>query len=188
MNRRHFLRASAASLGSAAALAATPKLVLADCTQRTAPNIEGPFYRAGAPFRRELASDGNLIVTGFVRDRHCQPIEGAVVEIWQANGDGDYDRGGDRFRGQLRTGAQYGEFQIHTVRPGRYLNGPTYRPAHIHVKIHANGHAPLTTQLYFPGDPYNDSDPWFRSDLLLLSAPSGCHPSPVARMNFHFNL
>lgn len=188
MNRRHFLRASVASLGSAVALAATPKLVLADCTRRTAPNIEGPFYRPNAPFRGDLARGGDLVVTGFVRDRRCRPIEGAVVEVWQANADGDYDRRGDTFRGQVRTGGQHGDFQIHTVKPGRYLNGPTYRPAHIHVKIHANGHTPLTTQLYFPGDPYNDSDPWFRSDLLLQSAPHGCHPSPVSRMNFHFNL
>jgi catechol 1,2-dioxygenase len=32
------------------------------------------------------------------------------------------------------------------------------RPAHIHFTISSPGHAPLTTQLYFQGDPYLGHD------------------------------
>ena len=47
-----------------------------------------------------------------------------------------------------------------TIQPGRYLNGGSFRPAHIHFMVSRPGLAPLTTQLYFAGDPYlqpNDS-------------------------------
>lgn len=33
-----------------------------------------------------------------------------------------------------------------------------YRPGHIHFKVSADGFRPLTTQVYFEGDPYLDSD------------------------------
>jgi catechol 1,2-dioxygenase len=55
------------------------------------------------------------------------------------------------------------------VVPGRYLNGREYRPAHIHIKVAAPGFAPLTTQLYFPGDPYNARDPFFLPGLLVTA-------------------
>ena len=52
---------------------------------------------------------------------------------------------------------------LETVIPGHYENGPgAWRPAHIHVTISAPGHASVTTQLYFAGDPYlapNDGCP-----------------------------
>ena len=33
-----------------------------------------------------------------------------------------------------------------------------WRPAHIHFKVDAPGHAPLITQVFFPDDPYLDDD------------------------------
>jgi Dioxygenase len=38
------------------------------------------------------------------------------------------------------------------------LGRHSWRPAHLHFKIDADGYQPLTTQLYFAGDPYLDSD------------------------------
>lgn len=35
------------------------------------------------------------------------------------------------------------------------------------MKVHAPGHRPLTTQLYFPGDPFNDIDPFIRESLIM---------------------
>ncbi len=46
-----------------------------------------------------------------------------------------------------------------------------YRPAHIHVKVSAPGHAPLTTQLYFPEDPYNAGDPFIDRSLIMEVSP-----------------
>ncbi len=68
--------------------------------------------------------------------------------------------------------------------PGRYLNGSRYRPAHVHVKLSAPGHPPLTTQLYFPEDPYNKGDPFIHRSLIMqtISKPDGMHA------NFEFVL
>jgi protocatechuate 3,4-dioxygenase beta subunit len=44
---------------------------------------------------------------------------------------------------------------------GRYLEmvgQHPWRPAHIHLKVDAPDHAPLITQVFFPGDPYLDND------------------------------
>ena len=51
-----------------------------------------------------------------------------------------------------------------TIR-GAYLNGSTFRPAHIHVKIWVKDVEQLTTQLYFEGDPLIDADPWAKQAL-----------------------
>jgi protocatechuate 3,4-dioxygenase beta subunit len=69
-------------------------------------------------------------------------------------------------RGKLRTEAD-GRYHVRTVLPGRYLNGAQYRPSHIHVKLRAPGFTELTTQLYFPGDPYNDVDPFIHRSLIM---------------------
>jgi len=136
----------------------------------TEDNIEGPFFTANAPSRVVLinkqAKGTRLFLSGRVVDTRCRPIAGAVMEVWQANHKGDYDNRGFRFRATLNT-TRKGEFQITTIIPGRYLNGRRYRPAHIHVKLHAKGYASLTTQLYFQGDPYNQGDPFIRSSLIM---------------------
>lgn len=185
MDRRRFLGASLGTLALSAFLPSGLVLGQPRCDARTEPNIEGPFYRARAPFRNTLAR--GLTISGVVRDPGCRPMRDAVIEVWQANAHGDYDLGGNNFRGCLRTDAA-GAYQIETIEPGRYLNGGVFRPAHIHVKVHANGRPPLTTQLYFPGDPYADADPWYRSSLLLWFAPHGCcSPMPSGPRHASFN-
>ncbi len=145
----------------------------------TEASIEGPYYRDGAPFRTDLVDPDvtgtPLILLGSILSLDCKtPLSGAVVDVWQANGNGQYDNDGSqhlpdgamRLRGKLRTDAR-GGFSCGTVLPGRYLNGKRFRPAHIHVKVSAAGHVPLTTQLYFPDDPYNDGDPFIHRSLIL---------------------
>ena len=61
---------------------------------------------------------------------------------------------------------------MRTIVPGRYLNGAQYRPAHLHLKVSGAGLRPLTTQLYFAGDPYNAADPWFRPGRALTLRPN----------------
>ncbi len=182
MHRRLFVTTSIGAL-AAAALAPARLLAQDTCGPPTEPNIEGPFFRPRAPLRAEIGS--GLSLAGGVRDSRCRPMRDAVLEIWQADPSGEYDLAGDGFRARLRTNER-GGYQLSTAFPGRYLDGATYRPAHIHVKVHANGRPPLTTQLYFPGDPYNDRDPWFRSSLVVqLGPPPCCHPSTRhARFDF----
>ena len=142
----------------------------AQACDRTEPNIEGPFFRPDAPRRRSLrtAEDegATLSFSGRIRTSACGPARNAVLEIWHADASGDYDMQGFRHRATLRADAR-GRYAFDTIEPGRYLNGPRYRPAHIHVKAHADGVETLTTQLYFHGDPYNDRDPWIRDSLIV---------------------
>lgn len=135
----------------------------------TAANIEGPFYKAGAPERARLVQrqqGAPLIVEGVVRDADCKPIPGAWLDVWHADHEGAYDNDGFGLRGRLRAD-RGGRYRLETIVPGHYLNGPQYRPAHIHVKLFASGFSPLTTQLYFPDDPYNEGDPFIVESLVM---------------------
>ena len=142
----------------------------------TADNIEGPFYKPGAPSRATLVADSErgerLTLTGIVRSTACTPLANATLDIWQADARGGYDNDGWGLRGTLVTD-QRGRWALHTIIPGRYLNGKRYRPAHIHVKLRAPGHTELTTQLYFEGDPYLDGDPFVVSSLIMAHRKSG---------------
>ena len=137
------------------------------CAGPTAPNIEGPYYKAGAPQRARLVRPNvtPLTVTGRVFDDRCQPIA-AAMEFWQADERGRYDNAGYQLRAQLMASAARG-YALTTIQPGHYLNGRQYRPAHIHVKVHAPGFRSLTTQLYFDGDPYNRVDPFIHRSLIM---------------------
>ena len=167
MHRRRFLASSAAILSSAALPLSS---VHAQRCERTEDNIEGPFFRPGAPHRTDLRAEG-IRVAGTVRSAaHCGPAQGSVMEVWQANEAGEYDLQTFNNRGVVFCDDQ-GRFDFATVRPGHYDVGGSYRPAHIHVKVHVEGRPSLTTQLYFPNDPHQASDPWFRPSLLLRSEP-----------------
>lgn len=129
------------------------------CTP-TRSDIEGPFYVAGAPHRMALAGPDEpgdrILVRGRVVGPDCQtPLRAALLDVWQADASGQYHFEDENFRlrGQLLTDAS-GSFELASVVPGRYQLDNGYRPAHIHFTVTHPGHAPLTSQLYFKGDPY----------------------------------
>jgi catechol 1,2-dioxygenase len=157
------------------------ELAAATCGDATAANIEGPFYRAYAPRRAVLAGldepGERFVVSGVVRDQRCKPVRGAILDIWQADAKGGYDLKEFHLRGTLKTDDE-GRYELHTIVPGHYLNGDRYRPAHIHVKVWTRGREPLTTQLYFAGDPYNDGDPFIVPSLIMQ------HSGGRARFDF----
>lgn len=144
----------------------------------TEDNIEGPYYRENAPWKTRLGEANEpgvpLRISGVVMDASCQPIPDAIVDVWQANNKGSYDNDGQNdppnqafhMRGRMKTNAK-GEYAYDTVVPGRYLNGDTYRPSHIHYKVYAPGYQTLTTQLYFAGDPYIKGDAFVRPSLVI---------------------
>ena len=147
-------------------------------------NILGPYYRPNAPFRNDLAdaaTDGVRVeVSGRVLNTDCEPLTNALIDLWQADHTGDYDNDGvddppdNAFilRGRLNTDSE-GKYTFRTIIPGHYLNGANYRPAHIHVRVSADGYAMLTTQLYFEGDPYNDIDPFIEDSLIMPLSDAG---------------
>ena len=146
------------------------------CGKTTAPNIEGPFFKVDSPERtniREADTTGTLLkISGTVYGSDCAPLAGALLDFWQANETGAYDNVTYAYRGHQYTDAE-GRYELETIVPGRYLNGATYRPAHVHVKAAGQGTMLLTTQLYFEGDPYNAVDPFIVSSLIMSPLDDG---------------
>ncbi|NUO53667.1 MAG: protocatechuate 3,4-dioxygenase subunit beta, partial [Polyangiaceae bacterium] len=68
--------------------------------------------------------------------------------------------------GKIETDAD-GHYSFVTIKPGWYLNGDQFRPAHIHYKVSHNDGVALTTQLYFEGDPYIPIDPFVKDSLVI---------------------
>ncbi|HLC40561.1 MAG TPA: intradiol ring-cleavage dioxygenase [Methylomirabilota bacterium] len=117
---------------------AAPAAAQGQCAP-TRPDAEGPFYQPNAPRRTSIGT--GFIVQGTVRSaRGCTPIPGARIEWWQANPRGEYD---DQHRATMASD-QSGSYRLETSFPPPYAG----RPPHIHVKVFAPRHRPLTTQLY----------------------------------------
>jgi protocatechuate 3,4-dioxygenase beta subunit len=150
-----------------------------EACEETTGDIEGPFYRADAPERADIVRAGDtgraLTLSGRVlAGDGCTPPPNAVVDVWQADPMGVYDNATDAmdYRARVVCDAD-GRWSLRTFEPGRYLNGAQYRPAHLHVKVWVDGVERLTTQLYFPGDPYNDVDPWYDPQREVLATGDG---------------
>jgi protocatechuate 3,4-dioxygenase, alpha subunit len=114
---------------------------------------------AGAPIRIE----------GRVLDGDGAPIKDAMIEIWQADGEGRYahpadarPRGNTAFKGfgRIEPDAN-GAFAFLTVKPGR-VPGPGGKPQapHINVTVFARGLLThLRTRIYFADEADNAGDP-----------------------------
>lgn len=146
-----------------------PRAVTPACHDGDAPTIdqtEGPYFEPGSPQTTVLATSGTpgtpLTVTGVVYGLSCVPIAAALLDFWQADDGGNYDMTGYHLRGHQYTDAD-GTFTLTTIVPGLYPG----RTRHIHVKVQAPNQPILTTQLYFPGVPENDTDTIFDARLLM---------------------
>lgn len=176
VDRRALLRGiGALSLGGML----SPVARAADLCRATPAQTEGPFYPTSFPVDDDadltrvvghaLRAEGEyILIHGEVLDPDCQPVAGAHVQIWQACASGKYNHPDDtnsapldphfQYYGQAVSGAD-GGYAFLTVKPGSYPNSPTWeRPPHVHFKVSAPGFAPLTTQMYFMGEPLNLRD------------------------------
>ena len=150
---------AAATQATSAALACTvPATPLAQLT-------EGPYYTANPPQNANLRTAGvtgtPLTLTGFVVSKSCQPIAGAKLDFWQADGNGNYDNSGYTLRGWQLTDAN-GAYKLETVIPGLYPG----RTEHIHFKVTVNGQT-YTSQLFFPNVSQNSSDSIYSTQMLI---------------------
>jgi len=162
-------------------------------TTGTPSSVLGPFHIEGAPV---LKNGGDLwkgqvgeplVVSGKVTDQTGAPAKGTVLALWQNSGNGlyaqqDKDQEPTNYHGRL-TVAPDGSFAFTTVRPLSYTvpdDGPAgdmlralgrdaWRPAHLHMMIHAPGRAPLITEFFPEDDKYLDRDAVFgvRGGLVL---------------------
>jgi len=119
---------------------------------------QGPFYTPNAPqlVNNQLASADEpgtkLILSGIARSLDCTSvIANMLIDVWHANDAGAYDNSGFNLRGKTYTN-DVGFYQIETILPGKYLNGASYRPRHIHFRLTPPGGSMRITQLYFEGD------------------------------------
>ena len=135
-----------------------------DC--KTTNDILGPFYRADAPIRSNLITEGlpgtQITLKGTVYHTDCMtPFENANVEIWHCNAYGEYDNDSDAYNQRAKwITNESGSYSFSTILPGKYLNGELYRPAHIHYRVTAENSRELISQIYFKGDPHITKDPW----------------------------
>jgi protocatechuate 3,4-dioxygenase beta subunit len=128
-----------------------------ECATTEATN-QGPEYKAGSPFRqgKDFAKGlqgPRLELSGKVLNMACKPVQGAVLDIWQADSNGTYDNKGFDLRGKITTDKD-GKYVLDTIYPGRLHIGATViRPSHIHVMVGIPGQPMLTTQVYLEGQP-----------------------------------
>jgi protocatechuate 3,4-dioxygenase beta subunit len=158
--------------------------VTSQCSEGDEPTprqTEGPYFTPNSPERTSLVEDGmageRIALAGFVLDRRCRPVAGALLDLWHCDAAGVYDNDGYRLRGHQFSDAQ-GRFVFETIVPGKYPS----RTRHYHIKVQAPGQTILTTQLYFPGEPGNTRDRLF-DPTLLLDIPLGRSPT-LARYDF----
>ncbi|MEU5877537.1 dioxygenase [Spirillospora sp. NPDC047279] len=143
-----------------------PTATCDDGDEPTRPQTEGPYFKPNSPQRTSLIAAGTvgtrLTVTGFVYTMSCRPVGRALLDFWQADHYGRYDNAGYRFRGHQYTDAT-GRFALTTIVPGLYPG----RTRHIHVKVQAPYQRVLTSQLYFPNEPRNQTDTIFDPTLVM---------------------
>ncbi|MER6182962.1 intradiol ring-cleavage dioxygenase [Streptomyces sp. NPDC001652] len=152
----------------------------------TESTVLGPFHMTESPVRA-LGADIDLVgggepcvVSGRVLSADGTPLPGALLDVWQADGNGFYDvqqpevQPAGNGRG-LFTADDEGRFWFRTCVPSPYpipTDGPVgkllratgrhpYRPAHIHFIAAADGHEPVTTHIFVAGSDYLDSDAVF---------------------------
>jgi protocatechuate 3,4-dioxygenase beta subunit len=162
--RRPQATTGAPATTSPASLTPTPACV--DNAEATRSQTEGPFYEPNSPEKSSFVGDvsggTNIVLSGTVLTTACQPVGRALLDVWHADPDGEYDNEGFRLRGHFFTDNQ-GAYRLETVVPGNY----TGRTKHFHVKVRPSGGSVLTTQLYFPGEPGNEDDSIFQPELLM---------------------
>ena len=149
----------------------TPPTADAD-EEPTPARTEGPYFKPRSPERRTLRDERTagtaFRASGRVLSPRGEPVAGALLDVWQADGSGAYDLEGFGLRGRQFTEAD-GTWRIDTVVPGYYPG----RTRHLHVKIQPAGGRVLTTQLFFPNDPGNARDGLYSTWLRMRLEPGG---------------
>jgi protocatechuate 3,4-dioxygenase beta subunit len=178
MNKAKLSRRRMLELSGAMAAFGVAGLAAAEKLRHTPRQTAGPFY----PLEKPLDADADLTVIkgsqkraagqvvhvmGRVLNAAGEPVNGARIEIWQANSHGRYTHPGDGntsapldpgFEGYASlVSDDQGRYRFKTIKPGAYPAGRDFRPPHIHFNV-AGRRDRLTTQMYFPGEALNEED------------------------------
>jgi protocatechuate 3,4-dioxygenase beta subunit len=135
-----------------------------DLLPLTPQQIEGPYFRIGAPRRDSLLEPGitgeHMVLRGRVLTPAGKPIPSAVVHFWMSDDEGNYDMVGYQLQGYTLTDAQ-GRYEMEMIVPACY---EPRQAKHIHVKVQGVSRM-LTTQLFFSDDEGRLRDRWFLKEL-----------------------
>jgi protocatechuate 3,4-dioxygenase, alpha subunit len=166
----------------------------------------GPFFHLGLTGSRSVrriagpGADGELIrLSCRVLDGDGVPVNDALIEIWQADAQGNYHHPDDPRShsgnpGFLGFGRQEtdedGSCFFETIKPGRVPGPDNHLQApHLNCSVFARGLLKhLTTRIYFSGDPANSNDP------ILRLVPQGrrdtlmAHELPAQRGAWQVNI
>ena len=156
--------------------------------KHTVPRIAGPEARGE-----------RLWLAYRVFDGAGEPLNDAMIEVWQADADGRYHTVGDN--GEKTAGSAFcgfgrmatnedGSCEFETIRPGRVPGpGGVLQAPHLEVAVFARGLLKqLFTRIYFAGDPANLADP------VLMLVPEDrretlmAHPDPVRPAHWLFDV
>lgn len=147
--------------------------------------IEGPFYLPGAPLmqgppyviQQRADEPGTVLVFhGRVTTENGEPLANTELDLWHADAAGQYSQIHPgipdwNLRGRFYSDED-GNFMVQTIAPPPYeipKDGPTgrvlnalgrhfFRPAHLHMKLRHEYFGERTSQLYFEGGDYLETD------------------------------
>lgn len=152
----------------------------------------GPFFHLGLTdsgsvscIAGEGAKGERLWLTFRVLDGDGLPVPDAMIELWQADSEGNYNdgsrvSGGFSGFGRLAT-SEDGLCTFETIRPGRVPGpGKTLQAPHVNASLFARGLLKrLSTRVYFADDPANKQDPVLALVPEDRRATLLAHPDPV---------
>lgn len=160
----------------------------------TASQTVGPYLHLGLTDSRSVACLVNSRTTGERIQLTCRvfdgdnaPVPDAMIELWQADANGEYDSAesasdSKRFCGFGRSATNdAGACTFETIKPGRVPGpGGTSQAPHLNISVFGRGLLNrLATRIYFAGDVANKEDsvlaliPENRRTTLL------CHEDPA---------
>ena len=160
----------------------------------TESTVLGPFHVKNSP-KKEMGENINYdgkgedaFIYGTVSDTEGKPINGAEIDVWQANDDGFYDIQQPDIQPEMNlrgvfTTKNNGKYWFRSVKPKHYsipTDGPVglmlsasgrhpYRPAHLHYIVSAKGFKPVVTHVFVKDSQYLDSDAVFGVKDSLIS-------------------
>ena len=184
LSRRQILRLGCA-FGGFALASPLSSIYAQEQKLRQTPNmVMGPFYPLTKPLDQDAdltmmsgrsgRAQGKIVhLMGRVLSRNGDPVQGAKVEVWQANTHGRYAHPSDPYTAPLDPNFQgfgvqvtdaQGRFRFKTIKPGPYpsLEGTWMRAPHIHFDVSGKRDRKVT-QMFFEGEPLNDQDMLFKA-------------------------
>lgn len=134
------------------------RLIATHVCQLTPETTEGPFYVDPQLMRSDIR-DGRpgypLALRLQVVDAGCRPIDGARVDVWHCDAQGNYSGVAGQADGDMRgqaflRGSQMtnpaGRVAFRSIWPGWYRG----RTTHVHFKVLMGQRSMLTGQIFFP--------------------------------------